>query len=472
MKRNQDSQFARRIQEEYRRDMARCHMLEQQMNEELEKTEPDFDRVDALAREIALLRGLMQEPEHTKQEQKALLPLLFRKKRFLRIEWLGMIAAVIFVGIGLSIYPTIQQGRGALEVVEPTQSVQTTVTSVSDTTGAAEIVPGYSTETYTTAVTEAPGETGSISSGSTDVLPAENVPEQSGVAADTVQGTTSAVSSKETVTIPAAGTVTSTGKTTHTTHTTQTSRTTASTSAAAATGVPDEETTTLPETTTTVTPGTTLTTTTFFTTQTTVTTTTFFTTQTTVTTTTFFTTQTTMRTTAQTTYPTDTEATEIQTTTMQTTLTEAATTTVAETSPVEPEQTAYLILHSYPDKVEYQPGEELDFTGATISAGYWYTDNNGVKHYQPEVNTQDLTSESVHALIQSGALTVDTSQLDMNTPGTYYVVLRYTYGDTTARARFSIFVNNPAAESESTAASETSTVTTAMISDTNSLSNY
>lgn len=463
MKRNQDSQFARRMQEEYRRNMARCHMLEQQMDEELEKAEPDFDRVDALAREIALLRGLMQEPEETEREQKALLPVLFRKKRFLRIEWIGVIAAAIFLCIGLSVYPTIQQGRGALEVVEPPQSVQTTETTVPGTTETGVMTSGNSKETQTTTVTEIAGVTDS-----TDASPVETVPEQPVANTDMVSESSSAVAEKQTV--PAGGTETSAGKTTQTTHityTTQTSRTTVSTAADTTTKEPDEETgnvttqktTAPPETTTTFFPDATQTTTTFVPIQTTTQTTMRTTTQTTMRTTT----QTTTRTTAQTTTRTMTQTT-MQTTTIYTTMqtttfltTAVTTTTQQETTPTESQQTAYLFLHSYPDKIEYQPGEKVDFTGANISAGYWYIDENGVRQYQPEVYSQDLTADTVRALIESGALTVDTSQLDMDTPGTYYVVLWYTYGDTTASASFPIFVN---ASTESTAVSETRTTAT------------
>ncbi|WP_298482611.1 hypothetical protein [uncultured Ruminococcus sp.] len=454
MKRNQDSQFARRMQEEYRRNMARCHMLEQQMDEELEKAEPDFDRVDALAREIALLRGLMQESEETEREQKALLSILFRKKRFLRIEWIGVIAAAIFLCIGLSVYPIIQQGRGALEVVEPPQSVQTTETTIPGTTETGVMASGNSKETQTTTVTEIAGVTDS-----TDASPVETVPEQPVANTDMVSETSSAVSEKQTV--PAGGTETSAGRTTHTTHithTTQTSRTTVSTAVDTTTKAPDEETgnvttqkTTAPtETTTTFFPDATQTTTTFVPIQTTTQTTMRTTTQTTMRTTT----QTTTRTTAQTTTRIMTQTT-MQTTTFLTTA--VTTTTQQETTPTESQQTAYLFLHSYPDKIEYQPGEEVDFAGANISAGYWYIDENGVRQYQPEVNFQDLTADTVRALIESGALTVDTSQLDMDTPGTYYVVLWYTYGDTTASASFPIFVN---ASTESTAVSETRTTAT------------
>lgn len=446
MKRNQDSQFVRRIQEKYHRDTVRCHMLEQQMDEELRKAEPDFDKVDALVREIALLRGQMQEPEYMKQEHNALLPVLFRKMRFFRIEWIGMIAAAVFLGLGLSIYPTIQEGRGTLEVVEPTQFVQTAEATVSGTSEAATTVSQNPTETQTTAVTENAGETDSILTGSGDASPVETALEQPDTNTDMVTETNSAASVKQTTPVLTGNAETSAGTTMYTTHNTQTSRTTVSTAAVATTDTQDEETSivttektsALPGTTTTVIPGTTQTTTTF-TTLTTTQTATLTTTQTTITI--WSTEQTTMKTTDTT-----------QTTTVF--ATDVTTTTQPETTTIDPQLTSYLFLHSYPDKIEYQPGEEVDFTGANISAGYCYTDEDGVERYEPEVYTQDLTSEAVSALIESGVLTVDTSQLDMNTPGTYHVILWYTYGDTASKASFSIFVNDPA---ESTAASETST---------------
>lgn len=466
MKRNQDSQFARRIQEKYHRDTVRCHMLEQQMDEELVKAEPDFDKVDALVREIALLQGQMQEPEYMKQEHNALLPVLFRKMRFFRIEWIGMIAAAVFLGLGLSIYPTIQEGRSTLEVVEPTQFVQTAEATVSGTSEAATTVSQNPTETQTTAVTENAGETDRILTGSGDASPVETALEQPDTNTDMVTETNSAASVKQTTPVLTGNAETSAGTTMYTTHNTQTSRTTVSTAAVATTDTQDEETSivttektsALPGTTTTVIPGTTQTTTTF-TTLTTTQTATLTTTQTTTFFPTLTTTQTTMLTTTQTTITIwSTEQTTMKTTdTTQTTTvfaTDVTTTTQPETTTIDPQLTSYLFLHSYPDKIEYQPGEEVDFTGANISAGYCYTDEDGVERYEPEVYTQDLTSEAVSALIESGVLTVDTSQLDMNTPGTYHVILWYTYGDTASKASFPIFVNDPA---ESTAASETST---------------
>lgn len=426
MSRNQDSQFARCIQNAFCRDMERCHALEAQLHAELEKAEPDFDRVDALAREIALLRGQMQDSKIMKQQRKKLLAVLFRKKSFHHIEWGGMIAAAIFLGIGLSIFPTIQDGKSALKIVEPTQFTEMSETTVSESTTsetkslettAAEVLDTQCpTEIQTTA---AIGETNVVSSDSISTSMKEEISKKTSKEVhgmSEMQAVTSVQQSMLGYTTNIAARPLST---------TQTTVDTLEPTAEVSTKVPEKETICT-------------------------TTTKHFETKLT-------TTRITLLTTTKTTPQATTETAVLTTTVIQDTSgVTMLTTTRTEPPPSIFPQNAYLYLHSYPDKIEFQLGEKVDFTGATISAGYWEVDSEEISQYHPAVFCQDLTSDAVNELIQTGALYVDTSQLDMNTPGIYHVVLWYTYGDTTARASFPICVIDPF---ESTDVFETSLTT-------------
>lgn len=445
MRQNQESQWMRHLQEDFAADMRRCDQLKVQMQEELIKPNPDFDTVDALSREIAMLCGQMRELEELDKEKQQLIGKLTRKKRFRHLEWIGVTAAVLFFGIGLSIVPAMQAGRDALEIVEPVQSTTTTEEAYAVETSASESpsehhtttteVKGIHTETNDSNLVGVQTETSS----ETLQVDSEAPKRTTAVMEENVGTTTEAEPTKHTTTKEDTIAKHTTTKETETTKHTTTKATEATKHTTTKVTEATKHTTTkrttepLPETTIYTTARTTV--------------------ATTRTTPPIFVTTTPPLTTSPPPFTTMTSLTTLQTSTTAMSSSTKPTETIIE----ENKPTAFLFIHSGPNKISYNIGEELDLTGVTISFGYVIINSEGIGKYDYTVQEQDLMSDVVQEFVKSGELQIDYACFDNQTVGNQRIMVYYTYEGTVAKGGTLVFVSDTT--TSTTAVPEVSTVT-------------
>ncbi len=417
MKKNQKSQWLSRLKKDFSVDMQRCDGLKAKMQEELSKPNPDFDVVDAFARKIAMLCGQIREPKELDEEKKQLINKLFRKKWYRHLEWIGVTAAVLFFGIGLSIIPSIQAGRNALEIVEPTQSTTAAEAYTVETS-----TSGSSSEQHT-ATTKATGTHTEIDESNQGSSQAETPSETSQTGLEMPKRTTTATAENASMSV----------KTESTKHTTTKANGITKHTTARATET-TKHTTTKAAVTTKQTTGK-------------VSGTTRYTTE-------RITSATTAKTTdpiPATTVPHNTTSppsftTTVLLTTMQTSMTAITSNTKpSETIVEENKPTAFIFLHSSPNKICYNIGEELDLTGVKISFGYVLINSEGVGRYYYTIQEQDIMSDAVQEVLRSGALQIDFSGFNNQVAGNQRIMVYYTYEDTVAKGGILVSVSDASA---------------------------
>lgn len=99
------SRLAELVREDHIRALEKAKQLELEMDTELAREEPDFDRVDALAMEIAQLRGLVPPPQVLDTQKDEMLASLPKKRRFTLNRWANIAVAAVILGAAVAIVP-------------------------------------------------------------------------------------------------------------------------------------------------------------------------------------------------------------------------------------------------------------------------------------------------------------------------------------------------------------------------------